>query len=821
MIELNTPQQNRFGDSYFPEINQQLFAKESAESVFKRNFPHLFEPSEMLYIVVGTDSGLFYEFVQRQTLPKHMQFVFIEYDQLAEQMPTPFSELNDLDPQVAMVAQNFRLEKLLAKFNTYFIRRRVQLIKSMAVTDSPKNGLYELLWKQIKPAFDTLGSNVLQAQNAYQFENARLLNAADNLIPIKQLNRPLEGLCAVLIGGGPTLDDSLAWIRDNQHKLVIFSVARVAARLLQESIVPDFFVSVDPHDVSFDNSKGIFEFADRSILLNSYHINPKILGQWPGLKAYGGAKYGWKDVDVPSNVGSPGPTVVNSAFHYATEMGCKKLFLSGVDFCFAKGQTHESSSNEAKLSAQLQFKNLLRVETNRGAMAETKLTLFNTQQAFQQQVYFQLSRNAALEVFSLGADSAKMDKVAFASAPDATTFTDKVHSIANLKQQLQLSPAAQLMASQTVTQELAKELKRFKSVQRFAQDALAALPKLLDKQTQQPKQKVKNKIERLRKKINNTLADDADLLMNYNFMHFSENFNPEQVLDETQGALTQLTVFFTSVDAALTQYLQLLALAEERAQLRVKELRGVTPLEIAPYWDKYQEPGRAFLWTNLHAASTEQENQLLDDFYAKFAAELSLANTKLYATLKQKTQSLSVLADKAKEALLNRNSGAIAQLKGVAEQLEIAVERDALLQLLVAMEADLAEQTEQALQGYLAINEPVVRHVALQQAANLAFRLERYQDALMILEALCRFSLDYMLPYAEVFDILGNTEMAVQVVELYLQQKPQAYLANLKLAEMYQKLGDSAAAKQVLERVLLVDPDNSTAKFLLAIENAQ
>lgn len=816
MIQLNAPQKNIFGEDFYPEINQMLFAKESSESVYKKNYPTLFDAEEMLYLVVGTDGGLFYEFIKHQKLPKHVRFVFFEHVDILSQLGLESEVSNRFDEKVSLVSHQFNLEFISTVFMNFFARKKVKLLKSMSVVDSSKNDLYDILWQQVKSSFDTLSSAIMLTQNSFQFENARLLNAADNLIPIKKLGQPLEGHTAVIIGGGPTLDDSINWIKENQDKLVIFSVGRVAHRLSEESIVPDFFVSVDPHDVSFDNSKGMFNFSEEAVLLHSYHVNPKLLGQWLGLKAYGGLKYGWKDLEVPDNIGTPGPTVVNTAFHYASSLGCSQILLSGVDFCFAKGKTHESSSNEAQLSAHLQFKNLLTLETNSGEIAETKLTLKNTKEAFEKQVLLQKSKKASMEVFSLGRDSAKMNMVDFISPEDFPLNVTKQESLSILRESLSLTKLQKIEAVEKAKNEINKEIKRFNSVEGFARSALEVLPKLFNTKTQQPVQKVKNKIDKLRKKINNMLGDDADFLMSYNFSHFSENFNPDNELNEQESAVENLTVFFESVCSATAQYKQLLELSEERTGLRLQELKGAAIKELYPFWDKYDEYGRALYWLYFNNPSNEEDQEILELSSSKFKAELTKSDTVLYSKLKKSVQSLSVLADKAKEALKHNKQQDLEYLKETALNLESQKDCIALTQLIEAMEAELSNQYETAYDRYLLVNEPVAQHIALQQALSIAIKSERYQDALMVLENLCRFSLEYMLPYAEVFDILGNTETAAQVIELYLVQKPEAYLANLKLATFYKKLGQIERSNQALQKVLDVDPENSTALFLLS-----
>jgi predicted Zn-dependent protease len=156
------------------------------------------------------------------------------------------------------------------------------------------------------------------------------------------------------------------------------------------------------------------------------------------------------------------------------------------------------------------------------------------------------------------------------------------------------------------------------------------------------------------------------------------------------------------------------------------------------------------------------------------------------------------------------------EIEQVAQQLPLDIEKQAIIQLIEAMRQEMSGDPMQALEMYVRIEEPTCRRVGLQCASNIAINHHRYQDAMVILEELCRFSYDYMLPYAELVDLLGQTEFAANIIKLYITQKPEAYLANLKLANMYSKLGQLQEAQSALEQVLAVDPENKTAQYQLS-----
>jgi hypothetical protein len=135
------------------------------------------------------------------------------------------------------------------------------------------------------------------------------------------------------------------------------------------------------------------------------------------------------------------------------------------------------------------------------------------------------------------------------------------------------------------------------------------------------------------------------MLINYNFMHFSDNFKPGQTMaDDAKTASEQLEIFFKSVERSSKQYLQLLMLAKERTELRAKEVKGDQPSKLEPYWIKFNEPGRARVWLKYNAiVDSPAESACLDAMFNAFKAEVAITETKLTSKLKKSIQSLKVL----------------------------------------------------------------------------------------------------------------------------------------------------------------------------------
>ncbi len=159
-----------------------------------------------------------------------------------------------------MESENINFSDLSERYSDYVAHGRYTLLRSLSVIDS-KNDLYRQLWEITLDKYNIFSAS----ESGYAINNifidSQLKSLSSNSTPVSKIENALNGTTAVIMGGGPSLDDSIDWIKTNQDQLVIFAAARIANRLKKEGIQPDFFVTVDPHAVSYDNSKPMLQFG--------------------------------------------------------------------------------------------------------------------------------------------------------------------------------------------------------------------------------------------------------------------------------------------------------------------------------------------------------------------------------------------------------------------------------------------------------------------------------------------------------------------------------------------------------------------------------
>ncbi|QKI89563.1 motility associated factor glycosyltransferase family protein [Thiomicrorhabdus xiamenensis] len=795
--------QNKYGDSYYESLNGLSFTKKSSEMVFEKEFADLVLQKDVLNVFVGSDSGLLYEYLKNHPeLPESTSYVFIELPEVIESR-----ELNDIEEKsIFVVPSDYDLALLAVSHMNYVVQQRVRLVRSIGVLDSQPESIMRALWTSVEERYNKFISKELISLNSKPFIDAQLNNLADNNVPFINLRQALEGTTALILGGGPTLDQSIEWIRENREGMVIFSAARIARRLAKEGITPDFFISVDPHDVSFDNSKGIFQFADQSVLLNSYHINSAILSQWSGLKAYTGAKFPWL-TKGEENLNAPGPNVINTALHLAFELGCENFIFSGVDLCFPGGQAYESSSDEAQIGGTFMFSDLQKVKNNAGKWVSTQPRYAISRDTIEQQVKHYKGQNAELNFLHLSLDAAYIEGVSYIPQ-ESISFTDTEQTLAlmsELRTQLSLSPEEVLKHLQSTKKQIEKQKRRFLDLINEAKQAVKFIPKLYS--DGQEDSKIVKKVLKAKNKVNKLIGEDGDTLFHYDYSSFTGSF--QHVSDETnmsqEEVSEQLHSFFNGVQQATERFLEQIRLSEQRLQLRERELK--TRQNLSPLfseWEKLNQFGRALCWQNWHGVPEQDEDRLIiEESIGLFRDVLQVKETKQVANLKKRSTNLKSLYQRIEKAYRDRDSQELYDSLDFMSKQEWPEQETSLkldiARIAEAMWMELNNQEAEALLRYQSVVTPFLRHNALKFALGISTRQADHSSTLNILEQLCHFSLEYMVPYADMLDLMGSKEAASGVLEMYLQKHPQDAQTQLKQVQHLIDLQRFDQARQRLE----------------------
>ena len=156
-----------------------------------------------------------------------------------------------------------------------------------------------------------------------------------------------------IIGNGPSLDESIDYLKDHADKAIVFSCGTALKPLLNNGIVPDIHIEMERPAVLLDlvikmGHKDKLKEIDL-ICLNT--VYPEV------LKLFKNAHLMLKPVDAGSTfirefisdkfaeVLYCNPTVSNAATSVAVAMGFKNLVLFGVDYGFKSDAHHHSKDS--------------------------------------------------------------------------------------------------------------------------------------------------------------------------------------------------------------------------------------------------------------------------------------------------------------------------------------------------------------------------------------------------------------------------------------------------------------------------------------------
>jgi hypothetical protein len=150
-----------------------------------------------------------------------------------------------------------------------------------------------------------------------------------------KLQGPLP-LPAFVIGSGPSLDNDLEFIKQNQANALIVSCGTSLRILLHNGIRPDFHVEIENVPVVADlmnNLSAKFDLSDITLLATST-VDPKVSQYFRQTIFYfrnGLASFPMFSQGIESTLGYSTPMVTNLGFSFAQEIGCRTIYNFGVD----------------------------------------------------------------------------------------------------------------------------------------------------------------------------------------------------------------------------------------------------------------------------------------------------------------------------------------------------------------------------------------------------------------------------------------------------------------------------------------------------------
>lgn len=156
-----------------------------------------------------------------------------------------------------------------------------------------------------------------------------------------------KNIPALIIGAGPSLDDSIEDIRRMRDQALLIAVDTAYHLLLKHGIEPHFCVSVDAQIVNARYFEGVG--GGSTVLVADPMVHPSVFRLFRGRVVTFGIAFEmmkWIEKICGSHGEiTHGGSVSTNACDFAYRLGCSPLFLVGQDLAFTKGRAHVRGSH--------------------------------------------------------------------------------------------------------------------------------------------------------------------------------------------------------------------------------------------------------------------------------------------------------------------------------------------------------------------------------------------------------------------------------------------------------------------------------------------
>jgi len=805
---------NRFGENYLHEINRQSFVSQPSEEVFERRLDPGLDAENTLFLVVGSDSGLLHDYLSELTLGKGSKRIVVEADELFDMIVQRTSNAGDK-------ASLYRFGDWCSLLETcgiasYAHGGTVTLVESLGCQHD-HDGRYVSMLRRIRAdVASTIHRHRIQV-SGQTFVNKQLQNACENRVPASVLRGIGEGHTAMVLGGGPSLDDAIDWVIAHRESLFLIVAARLCGRMQGLDIRPDVVVAVDPQAAMFDLSKEGLHWTDVP-LVSAYHLAPQLVQQWRGPCLYLGDTHPWikaAEKDGAGNFPSLGPTVSHTGVWLAFKCGFECILMSGVDMCFAMGGGSHASGSVESLIGGLPSQCDATVVTYDGRMAGTGRALEHGKEALEE--LGGIVNADRQRLFNTSARASRIDSIPLIELADVPLSGKRPVIVLpdDCKPTRNRARIADHM--HRVQQQQAEAIRRFRTIRRRCDEAARLLDAMAAARNDKSHETRRRRLERLEKALGKEHGPWFDMIKHYGSAELLASVKPSGFGKEDEQTDWGRN-YYRVVKRIAKTFIELLESSEERATMRLTELDDDPDINaLIAYWAKDETPGRVLqLQARMSARATDSaDSGAMSERLARVNGE---ANSFL-ASLQQRENRHEAAV---RGSVLNPNN----ILRNLAflfrEKINEDIEKIAAkLSLLgppldvfagyaAGLHAELDGDTERALasyepvldrfgewleteagmpEGYDALLEDTLRHITqgYLEAGN-------GEAAVNSLALLTQISPAYISRYAHLKHLNGCHDEALQILEEHVQENPGDWRVLLQIADIYTDLNVTEAA---------------------------
>lgn len=808
-------QQNQWNERYIPEVNRDSFSVVAASNYYDTDLDIDLTANDTLHVIIGSDSGLLLKYLLHQNIGTGSRLVIIEPDDLFEVISAECQEALALHaeqcenkPTITLHAESFwQSEFFDGQDSAWLLSGSVSLFRSRcAIDDYPR--VYFNLYKDTQAALADRHHHTFVHLNTKAFTDAQMRLIADNQQTLKATGEFGKDKTAVVLGGGPSLDIHLDWIIENRQQLFLVAASRLCEKLHNIDLKPDAVVSIDPHPAMYNVSKHGVLWKDVP-LIHSYHASARLVQQWQGPTYYLGHRYPWDIVNgrVYTNISSCGPTVSHAALLFASQLGFTQILLSGVDLCVdSQGSTHSQDSPEAALVKLPSFYEA-QVKTYSGRMAGTPIYLYRSIESLG--IIGKKINEFCDVVFNLNREAAVVDSIKCIDTDDVV--------LKGIKPDLD---SAEIQGKPNEFSDLKIELanakRQFRSILQVSNKAKAIVKKLYGHTASRSNTDHQARLDVLEKRLEKQGGHSLKTIRHYYAPEFAQLRKPSGFDNMNDKELRQWGLDYYELSAMGAKlFIKAINKAEKTIELRERELLAEPGVEgLLNLWAKESVPGRVLRFEkHLKSNANASEIKLIDAAIESYIESVTSVDEYFKKRTIKRYESIS----KTIESLLflyHKNSRS--DLAGFSEKLlplawpynTIAYFIDGLVAQLDEKELDATiayQKVIDACADRLASGEEDMSNIGrlveetLIRITRCFLTLNDGVSACPALGTLCEISPQYIPSYANLLNLLGQSENALEFLEVYLGHYSQDWRAARQMSEIHAERGETMASRLAMD----------------------
>lgn len=801
-------EENRWGERYLPDINRDTFAETTSNDVYYRDLDLDLSPKDTLHLIIGSDSGLMLRYLQQNLNAPGSLAIVIEIDDV---MPYVNNEYKDMlalgnaecsPPKVALLnADLFLNSGHVEVYKTWYQKMSIQIHRSHCCY-SDVNGQYTVLFRQIRLSATEQQIKLQQSLGLQRFTEVQLVNAADNVTRYHDSSNLGNGKVAVVLAGGPSLEEHMAWIMENRESLFIIAISRLCKKLLERNLKPDMVVAIDPLPYMYEVSKHGVLWNDVP-LVHSYHLAPALLQQWQGPHYFIGDQLPWEQFTSKAitPVISTGPTVGHTGAIVAGHLGFSTILLAGADFCFsALGGTHVKGTPEEALQT-LPSGYDAQVTTYSGRTAGTNIVLLRSIEAMNA-VGKHINKDTT-RLYNMSSEATRIDSIPLISKEEIILGGAKpIYACTEI-----YKPTLAGLAN--LGRELQDAKRAFISIMDICKKALVCVDYIYEKNGRQVTPAHHKRLKNLEAKLSK-FDHHLKTIKHYKSTDLMRLQTPAGFEQMSRSEMENWArSYYGILSRGAKQLLPFISIAQEKVTLRKLELSGTSSSEdLISRWNDDDTPGRV-LMLDAEAAESCRDKEIIlqatSNYNASLSANASEAkrpSTHVKTTINNCINSVLFLFN-------NNNSEELTTLLSTISVNEWP--NNALVYLIDGLTHELAMDKDAAAALYQsavdicseAINDGGVdMDTASRLIETLLIRMAQCflsqnngPDAELALAMLSQVSHRYTCSYAKVLEMLSRPEDAIAQVELYIEQCPADWRAIQQLSDHYRQLGANESAE--------------------------